>query len=73
MYNPANQVWLSIFTNSHYPYLQIYTPPHRKSIALENLSGAPDCFNNGMGLLMLPPNRSQTFTVWYQTGVAEND
>lgn len=73
MYNPANQVWLSIFTNSHYPYLQIYTPAHRKSIALENLSGAPDCFNNGMGLLMLSPNRSQTFTVWYQAGVAEND
>jgi len=73
MYNPANHVWLSIFTNSHYPYLQIYTPSHRKSIAIENLSGAPDCFNNGMGLLMLPPRRSQTFTVWYQAGVAEND
>jgi aldose 1-epimerase len=73
MYNPANQVWLSIFTNNHYPYIQIYTPSHRKSIAIENLSGAPDCFNNGMGLLMLPPRRSQTFTVWYQAGVAEND
>jgi aldose 1-epimerase len=73
LYNPNNQAWLSIFTNNRYPYLQIYTPPHRKSIAIENLSAAPDCFNNGMGLLMLSPSRSQTFTVWYQAGVAEND
>jgi aldose 1-epimerase len=73
LYNPANAVFVSIFTNSRYPYIQIYTPPHRKSIAIENLSAAPDCFNNGMGLQMLTPSRSQTFTVWYQAGVAEND
>jgi aldose 1-epimerase len=73
LYNPANEVFLAIYTNSRYPYLQLYTPPHRKSIAIENLSGAPDCFNNGMGLVMLTPNQSQTFTVWYQSGVAEND
>ena len=73
LYNPANAVYVSIFTNSRYPYIQIYTPPHRKSIAIENLSAAPDCFNNGIGLQMLTPSRSQTFTVWYQAGVAEND
>ncbi|MBO9200072.1 MULTISPECIES: aldose 1-epimerase [Niastella] len=73
LYNPANAVFVSIFTNKLYPYIQIYTPPHRKSIAIENLSGAPDCFNNGMGLQLLTPSRSQTFTVWYQAGVAEND
>jgi aldose 1-epimerase len=73
LYNPANEAFLAIYTNSRYPYLQLYTPPHRKSIAIENLSGAPDCFNNGMGLVMLTPNQSQTFTVWYQSGVAEND
>lgn len=73
MYNPANGAFISIFTNNRYPYLQLYTPPHRKSIAIENLSAAPDCFNNGMGLYMLAPSRSQTFTVWYQAGVAEND
>ncbi|THU41595.1 aldose 1-epimerase [Niastella caeni] len=73
LYNPGNSVYVSIFTNNRYPYLQLYTPPHRKSIAIENLSGAPDCFNNGMGLVMLAPSRSQTFTVWYQAGVAEND
>jgi aldose 1-epimerase len=73
LYNPANEAFLAIYTNSRYPYLQLYTPPHRKSIAIENLSSAPDCFNNGMGLVMLNPNQSQTFTVWYQSGVAEND
>lgn len=73
LYNPANAVYVSVFTNSRYPYIQIYTPPHRKSIAIENLSAAPDCFNNGLGLQLLPPSRSQTFTVWYQAGVAEND
>ena len=73
LYNPGSALYVSIFTNSRYPYLQLYTPPHRKSIAIENLSAAPDCFNNGMGLLMLDPSRSQTFTVWYQAGVAEND
>lgn len=73
MLNPGNGVFVSIFTNSRYPYLQLYTPPHRKSIAIENLSAAPDCFNNGLGLVMLLPNSSQTFTVWYQAGVAEND
>lgn len=73
VYNPHNAVWVSIFTNNRYPYLQVYTPPHRKSIAIENLSAAPDCFNNGMGVLMLEPRSSQTFTVWYQAGVAEND
>jgi aldose 1-epimerase len=73
LHNPNNRAWLAIFTNTRYPYLQVYTPKHRKSIAIENLSGAPDCFNNGMGLLLLPPSRSQTFTVYYQAGVAENE
>ena len=48
--DPASGLALEIFPDRIYRYLQIYTPPHRKSIALENLSGAPDCFNNKMGL-----------------------
>ncbi|SRR5579871_324084 len=64
--NPHNKLKISFFTNGSYPYLQIYTPPHRKSIAVENLSAAPDSFNNNMGLLLLEPGNSQTFTVVYQ-------
>jgi aldose 1-epimerase len=68
--NPNSGLTLSFFTNAGYPYLQIFTPDHRKSIAIENLSGAPDCFNNGLGLLMLPPRHSHTFNVWYRLGMA---
>jgi len=64
--NPKNGWVLLFFAREKYPYLQIYTPPRRKSIAIENLSAAPDCFNNKMGLIILKPGQSQTFTVCYQ-------
>lgn len=64
--NPRTQLQLEIFTDHYYPYLQVYTPPHRQSIALENLSSAPDCFNNKIGLLTLAPGQSQTFHVSYK-------
>ena len=68
--NPANGLALLLFPDQGYPYLQIYTPPHRDSIALENLSAAPDCFNNGMGLITLEPGQSQTFSTSYQALVS---
>jgi len=71
LYNPENQLGLSFFANNSYPYLQIYTPDHRKSIAIENLSGAPDCFNNGMGLKIIQPRHSETFNVWYKVQAGE--
>lgn len=58
-------VKLTITPDQSYPYLQIYTPPHRKSIAIENLSGAPDCFNNELGLLLLEPGVAITFATHY--------
>ena len=62
--DPAGRT-LSIFSDSRYPFLQIYLPDHRNSIALENLSGAPDCFNNKMGLLMLDRGQKEQFNVRY--------
>ena len=50
----------------NYPYLQLYTPKDRKSIAIENLSGAPDCFNNKMGLQKLEPQGKIYFETSYQ-------
>jgi len=50
----------------NYPYLQLYTPEDRKSIAIENLSGAPDCFNNKIGLQKLEPHREIYFETRYQ-------
>ena len=64
--NEAEGLQLNLFPDASYPYLQIYTPPHRQSIAIENLSAAPNAFNNGLGLLMLPPRHTHTFTVYYQ-------
>jgi aldose 1-epimerase len=60
--DPALGVALYIYPDRSYPYLQVYTPPHRKSIAIENLSSAPDAFNNKMGLIELGPEDSKGFT-----------
>ncbi len=69
LFNPANRMGLSFFPDKTYPYLQIYTPDDRKSIAIENLSAVPDCFNNGVGLTILERHHSQTFTAQYQLGL----
>lgn len=64
------KIALHILPDDTYPVLQIYIPPHRKSIAIENLSGAPDNFNNGLLLLHLQPNTPASFTTTYQVKVA---
>lgn len=69
LYNPANGLRVSFFPGEGYPYLQIYTPPARRSIAIENLSAAPDAFNNKMGLMVLQPGHSQIFTVSYKVSI----
>ena len=57
---------VEIYPNKTYPYLQIYTPPHRKSIAIENLSAIPDAFNNGVGLQVLQPGAVTSFITIYK-------
>lgn len=47
---------LDIWLGSSYRYLQVYTPPSRKSIALEPMTSPPDAFNNHIDLLVLSPN-----------------
>lgn len=61
-----DQFQLKIIPDANYPILQVYTPDHRNSIAIENLSGAPDNFNNGIGLLMLAPHMEYQFKTSYQ-------
>jgi aldose 1-epimerase len=56
----------TITADSSYPYLQVYTPPHRKSIAIENLSSAPDSFNNHIGLIIAKPREQYNFVTSYQ-------
>ncbi len=60
-----NAFRLTIEPDKTYPVLQVYIPPHRNSVALENLSGAPDNFNNGMGLILLAPSEEKIFTTSY--------
>jgi aldose 1-epimerase len=66
--NPANGLYLRFYPDPNYPFLQIYTPGDRQSIAIENLSSAPDAYNNGLGLIILHPGASQSFSVLYQLG-----
>ncbi len=64
--NPDKGIEVELYPDRSYPYLQIYTPPHRKSIAIENISGAPDAFNNGMGLITLESGESALFKTTYK-------
>ena len=64
--DPVSKLQLEIRPAKSYPYLQIYTPPGRDSIAFENLSAAPDAFNNGMGLLSVAAGEQVNFTTSYQ-------
>ena len=63
------QFILKINPSSQYPYLQLYIPPDRKSIAIENLSGAPNAFNNKMGLHIVKPQENIVFETSYQVVV----
>ncbi|MEO6759103.1 MAG: hypothetical protein ABIO24_06575 [Saprospiraceae bacterium] len=40
-----------------FPFFQVFTPPHRNSIALEPMSCNVDAFHNGQGLVTLEPGR----------------
>ncbi len=46
--------------NTEMPYLVIYNGEYAqgKSVALEPMSGAPDAFNNGIGLIKIEPGES---------------
>lgn len=65
----SEQLRLTVMPEPSYPYLQLYTPDDRKSIAIENLSGIPDCFNNNIGLRMISPNEQASFTTHYHAGI----
>ena len=52
--NFGYKIWQERGINK-YNYLQIYTPPSRKSIAIEPMTCAPNVFNNEKGLIILSP------------------
>ena len=67
--NKENNLCLEIFADESYPYFQVFTPDHRKSIALENLSSALDSFNNKMNLVILQAGEEKKFSVKYKVSV----
>lgn len=62
----AKKITLAIYPSDNYPVIQLYIPPDRKSMAIESLSGAPDAFNNGIGLILLKPGEEKVFSVTYR-------
>jgi aldose 1-epimerase len=60
-----NNFKLVVTPDTNYSYLQLYIPSSRKSIAIENLSGAPDCFNNKMGLHIMQPQEVWSLKTQY--------
>ena len=64
--DPQSGIGLQVFVRKGYPYLQLYTPSDRRSIAVEPMSAPPDMFNNKMGWLVLEPENLQEFVVAYQ-------
>ena len=64
--NPKRNIQIEFQPTISYPFLQIYTPDSRKSIAIENLSAAPNAFHNGMGLQVLSPNEKSVFATRFK-------
>ena len=67
--NTKSGLTLTIQPDRSYPYLQVYTPEHRNSIAIENLSAAPDSFNNKIGLTILNAGESIAFKTSFSASV----
>ncbi len=59
--NPSENVDIQI-TFGEYPFIQIFIPPDRKSIAIEPQTCAPNAFNNLNGLIELQPKMTREFS-----------
>ncbi len=51
-------------------FLQIYTPLHKNTIAIEPTTGVSDSFNNGIGLKTLQPN--ETYRIGWNLKIDNN-
>lgn len=59
LFDSDNNVKVSIWQENgknKFNFFQTYIPPHRKTIAIEPMTCAPDSFNNGLGLIKLSAN-----------------
>lgn len=53
-----------IFKRDGFPFLQFYNGKYTesRSIAIEPMTAPPDCFNNGIGLKIIPSGKFETFS-----------
>jgi len=68
---PDYNLTLDFDTGSE-PFLQIYTPEHRNSIALEPMTCVTDALNNGIGLEALDPRQTWEWSIIMRIQVIEN-
>ena len=61
---------LNLKTSEEDCYLQLYTPPHKNTIAIEPTTGVSDSFNNGIGLKTLQPN--ETYKISWNLNIENN-
>ncbi len=62
MIHPRKEIQIELLPDPEYNFLQVYTAPDRKSIALENQTSAPDSYSNHIGLQTLLPGESRSFS-----------
>lgn len=60
---PDYQLRMNIDQGMNQPYVQLYTPSHRQSIAIEPMTAATDCYNNTWGTRELLPQKSYA-AIW---------
>lgn len=64
--NASGGLEVQFFPDKSYPFLQIYTPEHRQSIAIENISGPPNGFNLDWGHRVLERGAKAEFKTTYK-------
>lgn len=56
----AGRRLMLVASEASFPFFQIFTPPHRQSVALEPMTCNVDAFRNGDGLVSVPPGGDWT-------------
>lgn len=59
---PDYQLRMNIEQDMSKPYVQLYIPAHRQSIAIEPMTAATDCYNNNWGTRELLPQKKYSAT-----------
>jgi aldose 1-epimerase len=60
---PDYQLKMNLEQYMSKPYVQLYIPKHRQSIAIEPMTAATDCYNNGWGTRELLPQKNYS-AIW---------